>query len=318
MARAKPPVFISYAHLDQTLVLRVVEFLRGGGLNVFVDSQNIPYGADWRDTLAESIQRCERVMLFWTAAASLSKWVEREWKLALEQGKRVVPTLLDDTPLPPRLARLQAVTTLRGMFAAPARTREQVIAELAARDDLAAAAAEAPSFGCDAPAGQMADAVSSASHAFGDDRPRALASAPASTTASGPVPRRPLRLGALALSLAAAGVLGWFLIPDRPPAGSIDLPSTAASAGVPAPAEPASTPTLPSVPSVPAASDAPAPARPSAPVPAIEPEPAFEDALPIGATGLFGALGLLAAALWLYRWRRHARARRIVDEVLAA
>ena len=48
MPRAVRPVFISYARLDQPQISRAVEFLRGGGLQVFVDSQSISYGSDWR------------------------------------------------------------------------------------------------------------------------------------------------------------------------------------------------------------------------------------------------------------------------------
>jgi len=326
MARAKPAVFISYAHLDKPLVLRVVEFLRGGGLNVFVDSQSIPYGDDWRDTLSTSIEKCERVMLFWTAAASLSKWVRREWELALEKGKRVVPTLLDNTPLPPTLGRLQAVTALRGMFAAPSRTIDEVIAELAQRDDLASEQGDAgPSTG----AGEF--------DVFLRNAPTNRAEVASSPRSAG----SGSRLGIVVASLAAVGVLTWFLVAQRPspPTGQIDLPSTAASAPVdrasapnviptPGPAEAASAPASADGASepasgvgegsggVPASAPSGSPARESLPdAPAME--PGFWDQISpvfVGWMALLGALGL--SYLW---WQvRRSRARRIVDELLSA
>jgi hypothetical protein len=135
MAKAARPVFISYARLDQPVVSRAVEFLRGGGLNVFVDSQSIAYGTDWRQALGEAIENAERVMLFWTASAAVSHWVTQEWQFALKCGKKVVPTLLDETPLPPALACLQSVTTLRGLFPAPAPRAEDLLAEQAMPHD---------------------------------------------------------------------------------------------------------------------------------------------------------------------------------------
>lgn len=291
MPTAQPPVFISYAHVDQALVLRVVEFLRGGGLNVFVDSQSLAYGDDWRASLRRAIVGCERVMLFWTAGASLSKWVGREWRLAVQQGKRVVPTLLDDTPLPPRLARLQAVTTLRGMFAAPPRSREDLLAELAARDDLAQAADDADAVdetGPDTAAGELdalACAVAGVQAQMGSPAPRSA-------------PRRGLVLGILALSLVAAGAVGWYFA--EAPAGSIELPSTAP------PAVPAS-----GVPQPPAS-------QPVPPAPQAV-EPGLVDELPASPMGLLGLGGLLlAAGLAWRRWLRRRRARRIMAEVLAA
>lgn len=297
MPTAQLPVFISYAHVDQALVLRVVEFLRGGGLNVFVDSQSLAYGDDWRASLRRAIVGCERVMLFWTAGASLSKWVGREWRLAVQQGKRVVPTLLDDTPLPPRLARLQAVTTLRGMFAAPPRSRDDLLAELAARDDLAQAADEA----------DQADAVDETGPDIAAGELNALASAVAGVRAQmdspapRSAPRRGLALGILALSLVAAGVVGWYV--TESPSGSIELPSTAP------PPVPAS-----GVPQPPASQ--PVPPMPPAPQ-AVEPGMVDElPALPMGLLGLGGLL--LAAGLAWRRWQRRRRARRIMAEVLAA
>lgn len=303
MPTAQPPVFISYAHVDQALVLRVVEFLRGGGLNVFVDSQSLAYGDDWRASLRRAIVGCERVMLFWTAGASLSKWVGREWRLAVQQGKRVVPTLLDDTPLPPPLARLQAVTTLRGMFAAPPRSRDDLLAELAARDDLAQAADEA----------DQADAVDETGPDTAAGELNALASAVAGVRAQmdspapWSAPRRGLALGILALSLAAAGVVGWYV--TESPSGSIELPSTAP------PPVPAS-----GVPQPPASQSVP-PVAPMPPVPQAV-EPGLVDELPASLVGLQGLLGLggllLAAGLAWRRWQRRRRARRIMAEVLAA
>src|SRR6185369_17054198 len=102
-------VFISYARADSQLVLADVELLRACGVRVFVDVRNIGYGEPWRAVLTKAIDACERVIVFWSAAAKVSNWVEREWRMALERGKKVVPMLLDDTPLPMELEEFQAL-----------------------------------------------------------------------------------------------------------------------------------------------------------------------------------------------------------------
>lgn len=106
MARS---VFISYSHDDGEAVRRDAELLRAGGVRVFIDVRDIAYGERWRDVLRDSLLRCERVLVFWSAAARVSEWVEREWRFALELGKKIVPTLLDATPLPTELAEFQVV-----------------------------------------------------------------------------------------------------------------------------------------------------------------------------------------------------------------
>jgi hypothetical protein len=102
-------VFISYAHADSQVVLPDVELLRAGGVRVFMDVRDIDYGERWATALKRALDGCERVIVFWSAAAKVSDWVEREWRMAVERGKKIVPTLLDDTPLPRELAGLQAL-----------------------------------------------------------------------------------------------------------------------------------------------------------------------------------------------------------------
>lgn len=108
-ARVSHTVFISYSRQDRVRVNAAVELLRAGGVQVFLDVVDLTYGDQWKDALLQALRLCERVMVFWSKAASASEWVEREWRFALSVGKRIVPTLLDQTPLPGELANLHAV-----------------------------------------------------------------------------------------------------------------------------------------------------------------------------------------------------------------
>ena len=315
MPRAVRPVFISYARLDQPQVSRAVEFLRGGGLQVFVDSQSISYGSDWRVALVEAIEKAERIMLFWTAAAAASRWVTREWQLALKRGKKVVPTLLDDTPLPPVLARLQAVTTLRGLFPAPVRRPEELIEEPGPfndpDEDWAAQEQDIPR-ASGLPPERAADPVGG----------------PAERTLSAPSPSRSSFRPALIVgSLAVAGVLTWFLWARPASVGHMPVsesyPSATPASGVidvgsNAPPVPASAAVI-----RPPASVAPPlpPAPKPAPSPPVPPEPAFDEAL---IDSPFPILAVLLLALVFSGWfvvrarLRPDRARAIVRELYAA
>jgi hypothetical protein len=44
-----------------------VGLLRDVGVKVFLDVVDIDYGERWKDVLTRALQRCGRVMLFWSA-----------------------------------------------------------------------------------------------------------------------------------------------------------------------------------------------------------------------------------------------------------
>ncbi|PID34062.1 MAG: hypothetical protein CR976_02255 [Thiotrichales bacterium] len=103
-------VFVSYARKDSDRIRRAVALLEAGGAQVFRDIDDIDFGDDWEQVITRQLQECERVMVFWSANAKESKWVNKEYTIALAQQKRMVPVLLDDTPLPPELSRYHALT----------------------------------------------------------------------------------------------------------------------------------------------------------------------------------------------------------------
>ena len=87
---AQRTIFISYAHENRPEVEPSAELLRAGGVQVFIDVAGIAYGDRWQDTLRQALDQCERVLVFWSLAAKASEWVEREWRYALQLGKRLL------------------------------------------------------------------------------------------------------------------------------------------------------------------------------------------------------------------------------------
>lgn len=100
--------YASYAPADRAEVLACVQALHpvAPGLAVFVDAPRLRSQEHWRERIAREVGRCERLFLFWSAAAAESPWVDYEWRLALRHGDaaQIDAVLLE----PPRLAPLPA------------------------------------------------------------------------------------------------------------------------------------------------------------------------------------------------------------------
>jgi hypothetical protein len=94
--------FASYAREDQLLVRPLVEWLQLVG-EVFFDQDDIKPGDKWEARLETAIRKARKVLVFWCRHAAKSKWVEKEYELAIELDKTVIPIVMDNTKLPPAL-----------------------------------------------------------------------------------------------------------------------------------------------------------------------------------------------------------------------
>jgi hypothetical protein len=100
-------VFVSYSHADASLVAPVVRLLRVNKSLVFQDTDGISPGKRWREEIAKALAESNLVVVFWCHHAFRSNEVSTEWRAAIEQGKEVLPLLLDATPLPSDLGNFQ-------------------------------------------------------------------------------------------------------------------------------------------------------------------------------------------------------------------
>jgi hypothetical protein len=94
-------LFISYSRVDRYIAAPISQLLRTTQCAVFRDEDSIQPGERWSAVITESLENCECVLVFWSAAAPDSKSVEAEFRQAIALNKRVVPVLIDDAPLPP-------------------------------------------------------------------------------------------------------------------------------------------------------------------------------------------------------------------------
>ncbi len=110
-------LFVSYSREDEPIVRPVVQLLRITESKVFLDIDSIAPGERWQDELESSLTRADKVCVFWYFHSSRSEWVTRERQYAHKKNKKVIPLLLDSTPLALELSEYQYIdftTVLEG------------------------------------------------------------------------------------------------------------------------------------------------------------------------------------------------------------
>ncbi|HEX3473767.1 MAG TPA: TIR domain-containing protein [Kofleriaceae bacterium] len=105
--------FASYASENRIDVLRCLQGIQKGApyLDIFIDIDRLRSGDDWLEKVSAFISTSDVMYLFWSTAASRSRWVTGEWKEGLQQkGLQFIdPCPLESpelVPPPPELAAL--------------------------------------------------------------------------------------------------------------------------------------------------------------------------------------------------------------------
>jgi hypothetical protein len=101
--------FISYSRADLPTVQGLKRQLDERRLRVFLDLESLHAGQDWPPQLGGAVQKSRMVVLCWSAQAAKSDWVKAEINHSLITKKRVLPWLLDNTPLPPMLQQRHGI-----------------------------------------------------------------------------------------------------------------------------------------------------------------------------------------------------------------
>jgi hypothetical protein len=95
--------FISYARADQQVVASLTGQLEKRGLRFFMDRKVLRPGEEWAPQLGKALQDSRMMVLCWSAHAAASQWVDSEINHCLITKRPVLPWLLDNTPLAPKL-----------------------------------------------------------------------------------------------------------------------------------------------------------------------------------------------------------------------
>jgi tetratricopeptide (TPR) repeat protein len=105
-----PRVFVSYARQDLSAVQQLERALQAHDVTVWRDQASIYGGQQWPKAIGEAIAAHDYVVLVWSERAARSHFVEVEWNSAIALRKTILPCVLDDTPLPPALRAINAIS----------------------------------------------------------------------------------------------------------------------------------------------------------------------------------------------------------------
>lgn len=101
-------VFISYKHEEQDFVEMLIRQLEAAGFPVWLDTEQLRAGENWRESINEAIRDSFALILVISPDSKRSEYVTYEWAFAQGAGVKVIPVLLKLTEkLHPQLEILQ-------------------------------------------------------------------------------------------------------------------------------------------------------------------------------------------------------------------
>jgi hypothetical protein len=101
--------FLSYARLDQTVALRLADDLIAAGVSVWVDQYDIQPSQHWDRAVENAVRACRGVIAVLSPAAVASPNVADEVSVAIDDGKSIIPVLVERCTLPLRMTRMQYI-----------------------------------------------------------------------------------------------------------------------------------------------------------------------------------------------------------------
>ena len=100
--------FFSYSRDDKPVVEPLVMFLASADVHVLWDGAIEP-GQLWEDVLLDWLDTADQAYAVWSKNAANSDWVDLELDLLVSQSTKIIPLMLDDTPLPDALRSRQGI-----------------------------------------------------------------------------------------------------------------------------------------------------------------------------------------------------------------
>jgi len=100
-------IFISHAKDDGDFAELLKLKLEREGHDAWVDSDRLDPGLDWRSEIDQAVRDAVAVLAIMSPEARASEYVTYEWAFAWGCGTKVIPIMLKQTTLHPRLATLQ-------------------------------------------------------------------------------------------------------------------------------------------------------------------------------------------------------------------
>jgi hypothetical protein len=110
--------FLSYASKDVVFAELARMKLNEAGIQVWIDNNALHAGEEWQAAIDMGISSSDVFLVIITPQSCGSSYVTYEWAFALGKGIKVIPLLLADSDIHPRLTTLQYLD-FRNLKAAP-------------------------------------------------------------------------------------------------------------------------------------------------------------------------------------------------------
>lgn len=92
-------IFISYSSKQKSIADGVCHYLEENGFKCWMAPRDIPVGSEYGDLIEEAIKTSKVVVLVFSQAASISKWVKGEINVAFTEDKPILPFRVDETEI---------------------------------------------------------------------------------------------------------------------------------------------------------------------------------------------------------------------------
>ena len=114
--------FLSHNRADKGIARSLGAQLQLAGASVWFDEWELRAGDSIPGKVNEALARVDCVILLWSDSASSSNWVRAELEAGIQRGLdedslRIIPVMLDDTPVPALLRPLRRVDLRHGDIA---------------------------------------------------------------------------------------------------------------------------------------------------------------------------------------------------------
>ncbi len=107
MEKNQPKVFISYSSVDGDFAELMKMKLEQSDIIVWRDVHEISAGEEWRNEIDYGLLNSDTIIVVLNKNSSKSSYVTYEWAFALGNGKNIIPILIEECEIHPRIKVLQ-------------------------------------------------------------------------------------------------------------------------------------------------------------------------------------------------------------------
>ncbi|NNK87159.1 MAG: toll/interleukin-1 receptor domain-containing protein [Flavobacteriaceae bacterium] len=104
---ATDSIFVSYSSKDRPFATSLTNKLKELGAEVWIDQDGIGLGTNWDNSIEDALETSNILLLLISSTAVASGNVQDEVSIFKEEGKRIVPIMIEQCELPMRWKRMQ-------------------------------------------------------------------------------------------------------------------------------------------------------------------------------------------------------------------